>query len=175
MKKQSISFNEEMINAILDGRKTQTRRPLEPQPVGLPEGAYCDPYNKNFDYFTFWTKDHKMCLPEGNVKIKGKITAHWKCLYGKPGDRIFVKQSPNIKLEITKIRVERLQNIGHDDIKAEGLSYKNIAATQRKFNLDFFDAVKHQFLELWDSIYGKTDFAWNKNPWVWVIEFKRVG
>lgn len=79
-----------MVRAILDNRKTQTRRPIKPQPTNLPEGAYCDPYNKNHEHFTFWTKDNKMILGSGgNIKN----TAHWRCPYGKPGDRLWVRES----------------------------------------------------------------------------------
>jgi len=96
MKEHPIIFNTDMVKAILEGRKTQTRRILDPQPTGLPEGAYCDPYNKNYDHFTFWTKDNKMCLPLGNGKIKGKKTAHWRCKYGQVGDRLWVRETWHI-------------------------------------------------------------------------------
>lgn len=71
-----------------------------------------------------------------------------------------------IQLEITNVRVERLQDISEDDIKAEGIK-------QRFPNVnDQFTPVilKEQFKELWSSIYKN----WDANPWVWVVEFKVV-
>ncbi len=62
-----------------------------------------------------------------------------------------------ITLEITGVRVERLQDISAEDAAAEGLTDR---------------AKMHDFGVLWSSIYG--DESWQANPWVWVIEFKRV-
>lgn len=195
MKERPIIFNSEMVRAILYGRKTQTRRIVKPQPIGIPDGAYCDPYNKNCEHFTFWTKDNKMCLPLGNVKIKGKETAHWKCPYGHPGDRLWVRETfststkgwiykadghdlsralstrwkpsihmprwaSRITLEITNVRVERLQNISEEDARAEGWISKTLCSPYTWYR------------DLWKSVYGEE--SWNSNPWIWVIEFKRV-
>jgi hypothetical protein len=78
-----------MVRAILDGRKTETRRAMKPQPEDLPDGAYCDPYNHNYDHFTFWTSDNRMILGcGGNIPN----TAHWRCPYGVPGDRLWVRE-----------------------------------------------------------------------------------
>jgi len=86
-----------MVKAILAGTKTQTRRVLQPQPHDLPAGdVYCDPYNHNYEHFTFWTRpDNLMCLGVGgNIKD----TCHWRCPYGVPGDRLYVKEAflPNV-------------------------------------------------------------------------------
>ena len=79
-----------------------------------------------------------------------------------------------ITLEITNVRVERLQDITAGDAKAEGI--------QRKPTGEFEEAIwrggqlltdeRGFYAELWDSLHGKG--AWDKNPWVWVIEFKLV-
>ncbi len=196
-----ITFNSEMVKAILDGRKTQTRRLLKPQPNNLPIGAYCDPYNKNYEHFTFWNKEHKMILTAGgNIKN----TAHWKCPYGKPGDRLWVREtwqritdlagyrykatdltpdkgqwkSPifmprwasRITLEITSIRVERLQEISLADAYSEGMENRccngDMCGCQGEMSLS-------DFHNLWDFL-SKPGFKWEDSPWVWVIEFKKV-
>ncbi|HBS3550839.1 TPA: hypothetical protein ACPXR4_005293, partial [Klebsiella pneumoniae] len=66
-----------------------------------------------------------------------------------------------ILLEITGVRVERLRSMSQDDARAEGV----IAASGPM-------EAGLAFRELWDSIYGEV--SWKANPWVWVIEFKRV-
>lgn len=209
MKEHPIIFNTEMVKAILEGRKTQMRRLLDPQPIGLPEGTYCDPYNKNHDHFTFWTKDNKMCLPKGNVKIKGKETAHWKCKYGQIGDKLWVREkfqiskgdfaptlveeltkkpiilyyasdnpryrdqdkwkpsihmprwASRIKLEITDVRVERLQEITEHNSKREGCKSETLFSARTKFTIP------------WNSIHKK-EHRWEDNPWVWVISFRKI-
>lgn len=90
MKERGIIFSGPMVRRILSGDKTQTRRPLKPQPVGLPGGAYCNPYNGNFNHFTFWTSDNRMILGCGG-NIKG--TCHWKPQHGIPGDRLWVRET----------------------------------------------------------------------------------
>jgi hypothetical protein len=69
-----------------------------------------------------------------------------------------------IQLEITNIRVERLQNITEEDATAEGCDLPAVEGMSFKFN------ARHNFRHAWDSIYKN----WDQNPWVWVIEFKRV-
>lgn len=74
---------------IRQGLKDVTRRVMKPQPVGLPDGAYCDPYNGNFEHFTFWTSDNRMILGAGgNIKN----AAHWRCPYGVPGGYLWARE-----------------------------------------------------------------------------------
>jgi hypothetical protein len=228
MKERPILFSGSMVRAILDGRKTQTRRKMKPRPPsGVPDGVYCDPYNGNFEHFTFWTVEDRMCNGlTGNVKIKGKMTCHWKCPYGVPGDRLWVRESfgedqshgiifyradfpqtinddgdiktiqpeefkwsPSIHmprwasriiLEIVNVRVERLNYISEEDAKAEGVN-RSILSSQHLINESCRFAqlagsqiatAQYQFAALWNSIYRPG--SWEKNPWVWVVEFKRI-
>lgn len=71
------------------------------------------------------------------------------------------RTASRIQLEITDVRVERLRSMSQDDARAEGV----IAASGPM-------EAGLAFRELWDSIYGEE--SWKANPWVWVIEFKRV-
>lgn len=206
MKERPVIFNGEMVRAILDGRKTQTRRVIAN--VGSDN---CIPLQKPTK-----TKDgiftHVMDAP-----------GHGLCPFGQVGDRLWVRETwadvnhdghpaiayraddglrfigeddgevedPNLEkywfaqwyadlisdvegnwrpsihmprwasritLEITAMRVERLQDISEEDAIAEGGT--------KHFNIDWFGP-------LWASIYGVD--SWNANPWVWVIEFRRVG
>ena len=75
-----------------------------------------------------------------------------------------------ITLEVTGIRVERLQDISEEDARAEGVTF---AGWTHCFNKEGLIPHKLQFMDLWDQINGKTA-PWGSNPWVWVVEFKRV-
>jgi hypothetical protein len=84
-----------------------------------------------------------------------------------------------ITLEITDVRVQRLQEISEDDAQAEGVCCRSDLAWGHGGVGDQMAewAVNHghrfAFRELWDSINGKT-FPWDSNPWVWAITFKRI-
>ncbi|ASC26576.1 morphogenetic protein [Klebsiella pneumoniae] len=92
-----------------------------------------------------------------------------------------------ILLEITDVRVERLNAISPEDAESEGLERTNFTGFGDEPGLPsypepdvYFDPLKKQWKEyppeafagLWESIYGEG--SWQVNPWVWVIEFKRV-
>jgi hypothetical protein len=77
----------ENIIAMLEGRKTETRRVMVPQPKYKDIGVI-DPYNKDYNHFTAWTPGHKMILGEGNIKN----TCHWRPPHGKPGDQLWVRE-----------------------------------------------------------------------------------
>lgn len=70
-----------------------------------------------------------------------------------------------ITLEITSVRVERLQDISEADAKAEGVALKNSPAA-------FLTSYVRGFRDLWESINGPG--SWTANPWVWAIEFRRL-
>ena len=240
-----ILFTDEMVRAILAGRKTQTRRPVKPQPKDPPEGWYADAYNHS-DRWCFWgprgTKDSGRCtLPQ------------FKCPFGKVGDRLWVRETfclehqvesdqpppftdgrpirwefagmesdpegadmwvqphyratdptpelayedsdgeptvrwkpslhmprwaSRITLEITEIRVERVQEITEEEAKAEGVLPCPHPISKDDECLDcYLDAGEYScsFLNLWDQLYAKKGLGVDANPWVWVIGFRRVG
>ena len=70
-----------------------------------------------------------------------------------------------ITLEITGLRVERLQDITEEDAVTEGLPPREQTG---------FDTARYRYHILWDSLNAKRGYAWDSNPWVWVIEFKRL-
>jgi len=183
-----IIFNSESVRAILDGRKSQTRRVIKPQPKAVLSRIV------NSDLWTY-----TLCDKE------------WKCPYGKIGSRLWVREtfsdymgdiyyrasfqenpsSPEIPswqssifmskdlsritLEITNIKVERVKDITEKDAKAEGceLQFKDgrYITDADPEHADCWD-YKLAFEELWDYINEKRGFGWEKNPFVWVIEFK---
>lgn len=218
MTERGMIFNAEMVRALLDGRKTQTRRIMKVQPV----------LNGNF-YEVFgsaWSK--------GMTSIPA-VPGHslsTRCPFGAVGDRIWVREgffpaplemqsepprktmwniayrdgmqmeklapaeynptiynyerwtpsihmprwASRILLEITDVRVERLNAISEEDATAEGIppagsllpDYPGTFLTPK----GDFATAKVAFQRLWESIYGEE--SWKANPWVWVIEFKRV-
>ncbi|CAM6456694.1 TPA: hypothetical protein ACXNKZ_001218 [Klebsiella pneumoniae] len=229
MKERGMIFNGEMVRAILDGRKTQTRRPVR-FPV----------LDKNLG-----------CELAGN-ELAGELSAgnYLNSAFGRPGDRIWVRETwailgnedgcyvdwednlckgdersaariyrasceqrpgdyglwsipddaywkPHTKehkfegawrpsihmprwasrilLEITDVRVERLNAISEEDARAEGIidgGCLNCGEPEPCGCANPEPDATDAFAYLWQSIYGQDN--WNANPWVWVIEFKRV-
>ena len=182
MAEHPILFTGEMVRAILDGCKTQTRRiaklpenwhrgygAFETNPNGSEEfiihgdcgteTTYC-PHGKVGD--TLWVKetwqkigDYPVCYRAGQSGCGACPNHTWR-----PNIHMFRKYA-RIFLEITNIRVERVQDISESDAEAEGT---NCDRTYRE-----------DFRHLWDSINAKRGYGWAKNPWVWVIEFKKGG
>lgn len=78
-----------------------------------------------------------------------------------------------ITLEITGVRVERLWDITEDDAKAEGCTFEALRFKPGTREVEEMGhTAVYQFGGLWQSIYGAD--SWQANPWVWVVEFKRV-
>ena len=197
MREYPILFNSEMVNAILHGTantkaKTQTRRIVKPQPQEhfTLQQFYFD--RAKYEYTHAYFEDTKENPSSPSYQFI-------KLLYGYKGDRLWVKETwatldngyyviykadledwshmdsdpehkwkpaihmsrkaSRITLEITDIRVERLQDISDADAIAEGVVARNYSA-------------KEGYMELWDSIHGED--AHKLNPFVWVIEFKRL-
>lgn len=198
MKERGMIFNGEMVRALLDGRKTQTRRPVK-FPV----------HDKNLG-----------CELAGN-ELAGELSAgnYLNSAFGKPGDRIWVREAfrvhsratdvatlvykasernswteqthrvpvavcnkpatpekwtpslhmprwaSRITLEITDVRVERLNSISEEDAGKEGYP-----ADPTPYGGEMDKWL--WFRQLWDGIYPEQSFK--HNPWVWVIKFKRV-
>jgi hypothetical protein len=146
MSDRPIRFSAEMILAILDGRKTQTRRVIKD------------------------TTEHRGPINPAYLEAH-KNHPGWKdiCPYGAPGDTLFVPETePRITLRITDIRVERLQDISEEDAKAEGVKPLDYAAHHVAAGY----GARIAFEQLWTTINGPG--AWEANPWVWVISFERV-
>ena len=187
MTERPILFSGPMVRAILEGRKSQTRRVVKPQPAshqGRIEWSYHNP--------GWWI-------------VQGDVSNTWsrvRCHYGVPGDRLWVRETFNpdwtdrviykadggsaveagwpreprwkpsifmprracrLVLEVTGVRVERLQEISSTDAEAEGVQCQPMSA---KGFVDYYR-------DLWDRLNAKRA-PWASNPWVWVVEFRRL-
>lgn len=201
MKERGMIFNGEMVRALLDRRKTQTRRIIKPQPELTKNSGFS------------WSG--ALYGAGSDDRETNRNFAHVKCPHGKPGDRIWVREtfSPvpdsdepvgcsallyaadgggpygkwtpsihmprwasRILLEITDVRVERLNGISEMDAEAEGIDMDALADSQDCYdciadhNMTGRPTTTGAFKYLWESIYGEEN--WQANPWVWVIEFK---
>ena len=180
MKERPILFSGEMVRAILEGRKTMTRRvvkhtPHADSPYFTFDGlaASC-PYGHQGD--RLWVKEtfaidtpHSLCTPIHYYASHGELSLDKRhdagLLRKKPS--IFMRRVySRITLEIVSVRVERLLEITDDDARAEGVRvtwYGDNGPHE-------FDHIK-PFASLWEKINGAG--SWDANPWVWVIEFRR--
>lgn len=180
MEEKPILFTGEMVRAVLDGRKTQTRRVIKPQPgllgpKDIPLLLYYCPYGQPGDRLWVresWSVDMSMDhlkpsdVPEDSiVYYRANTDKDWERqstgqVMGKKRPSIFMPRwASRINLEITDIRVERVQDITEEDAKAEGVDWYPAMRANRLFQ------------SLWDSINAKRGYAWDVNPWVWVVEF----
>ncbi len=176
MKERPILFSGEIVRAILESRKTQTRRVVKPQPklapgfydmvAGLPPCPYGQPGDR------LWVREAMMQDPEDGVTyaadgqlVMAPPTYCYRDETTKSVPSIHMPRwASRITLEIVSVRAQLLQDISKQDCMAEGMN-----------DLEDVHAGWHQsYAQLWDSINAKRGFGWDKNPWVWVIEFKRV-
>ena len=184
-----------MVRAILDGRKTMTRRVVKCDSIvdnkpywnigGFREGNF--PYQVGSRLWVRETWCNVPLKPDGKMgaiyKADGpdecdlEIEDGWEFM-GKWRPSIFMPRwASRITLEIVSVRVERLNSISREDAIKEGLIHK-----KGVIEPDWWENGKSEgtylspvtcFEALWYSINGKT-YPWASNPWVWVIEFKRV-
>lgn len=219
-KQTGMMFKGPLVRAILEGRKTQTRRLVKPQPAegqGMVNAAYCG-------HPHLWLRDGRCDETDPAYE--------WRSPAGRPGDLIYVREtfvqgykadpqtgelrqwdedgndvpmttwyratSPNlgwqdddgweanppwrpsihmpkelarIWLEVTGVRVERLQDISEADAIAEGawIDESVVSKTAEHFQCDPFSVRPSlAFRMLWES----TGASWQDNPWVWVYDFK---
>lgn len=195
MTSRPILFNAPMVRALLDGTKTQTRRVCKPQPIAdqqfvggyyIPEckrtggakisvkapyvGNAC-PHGQVGDQL--WVRETFLDLRGGGIDHDDADPYRYRATLGKDLTKLLdLKWKPSIfmpraasriTLEITGVRVERLQDISRGDCIAEGCPFPNIAKETDP---------KQWYRDLWESLNGAG--SWDLNPWVWVIEFKKV-
>lgn len=192
MKERPILFSGPMVRAILAGSKTQTRRVVMPRLVhGRKVGALRCPYGVPGD--GLWVREAWRAradqdplapreIPRGTVWYCATGNGHGDeepsgCAGGVGNKRpsIFMPRwASRITLEITDVRVQRLQEIGEDDAEAEGVGDGVQSHGQNKDGAIVLSSAVGRFRLLWDSINGKRA-PWESNPWVWTITFRRLG
>jgi len=226
MKERGILFKGEMVKAILDGTKTQTRRIVKPQPS---ENIWdclrgCQPMRRRkYEYmgdgsieisikpYAFvgdrlyckeaWATGDKLdkynatqiaemaeeagfegMNPKCPLLYKDDSRIQWGhndlADFGPFGrwrsPRFMPKWASRITLEITEVRVERVQEISEGDARAEGVSWPEGAQESNIRKWGSEQTARMRFADLWDSINAKRGYSWESNPWVWVITFRRM-
>ncbi len=197
MKERPIIFSGPMVRALLDCRKTMTRRVVKPQPEPFWTAAYSDRDEIGEQWWLQVGKErHKhdgllgRC-PYGEVGSRLWVREAWAIRDYHGGSQYIYRQSsplalngngqplrwrPSIHmpraasrltLEITAVRVERVQDITDEDALREG-----VVADRGQGETWYEGKTRGIFARLWDTIHG--DGAWDRNDWVWVIEFKVV-
>lgn len=213
MKERPILFKAEMVKAILEGRKTQTRRIVPEKMLDkyyeydewcdavMPTGeGHSREYEKQFflDRFPLGEKGNQLWVRETHKTIKSRNSLLLpEPMYSDHKDYdIAVKElgwkvvpsihmprwASRIQLEITDVRVERLNDISEDDAKSEGSYLERCSCMpmandktpiEKLFSQTYCHIHGIEFKHLWKSINGKS--SWDENPWVWIIEFKKIG
>ncbi len=167
IKERPILFSSEMVRAILDDRKTETRRVTRFQPKRF-EGLVIDILSKNCPYGKpgdilyvrecFFPHHVGVCYRADYDVFNMPKLRKWKPSIHMP------KKFSRIKLKIKEIKVERIQEIKILDCRAEGFVFESSR------NID----VIGNFMALWDSLNKKRGFGWDSNCFVWVIKFEKV-
>lgn len=194
MKERPILFSGPMVRAILEGRKTQTRRVVKPPAAvitpamaeglcvklgPLPAPAVPCPHGAPGD--RLWVKEtFNGNRPEADAVHPAEIVTYLADYPEKPPGSnwkpsIFMPSAlSRITLEIVSVRVERVQEISGADARAEGIEATELGWRDYLNQGSEVLTGRHSFQTLWDSINAKRGFGWEVNPWVWVIEFRRV-
>lgn len=190
-----IIFSAPMVKAILDGRKTQTRRVIkvdddpenwkisiegtsivrtEPYDVKLPRYAAGD---------ILWVRETWLKADDGyyykaDIKVPSESENLRKAYGYKWRPSIFMpREAARIFLRVTNVRVERVQEITENDAKNEGVKdpydYQEPSYYDQP-HVRGMEINKSAFAGLWDSLNAKRGYGWETNPWVWVIEFERI-
>ena len=186
MNERPILFNAPMVRAILDGRKTVTRRIVKARDLewmdvhqGLREldnaerCPYGQPGGDRLYVRETWAAPHAYdhlpprLIPQ-DARIHYAATEDRGGLLWRPSIHM-PRHASRITLEIARVRVERLQDISAADARAEGCPDKPVDGAEQA-SIDLL--AKLWYHDLWEQINGLD--SWAANPWVWVIEFRRL-
>ncbi|GHU92981.1 hypothetical protein FACS1894208_01390 [Clostridia bacterium] len=166
-----ILFSTDMVRAILEGRKTQTRRVIKPQYAEDNHG------NKTpLDIFIPQVSNISDCAPHQPGDIlwvretwtdaiyKGEDYEYRADGTALPPERRWKpsihmpREAARLFLRVKNVRAERAQDITTMDCFAEGVNPE----------------IGNEYEILWDELYAKGGCGWDTNPWVWVYEFEKI-
>lgn len=195
-----ILFNTEMVRAILDGRKTCTRRICkDANECTVPDMDFYNADRRTYAVHNFVDKEHteQLSTAERTCPIcTGDILyvrETWKkapngYYYYEDWQRNDIadvtkwkpsihmpKEAARIWLKVTDVRVERLHEITEDGAKAEGAIDNRGFIHSPENEYDRIHTAREHFIRIWNSTIKKSDldrYGWDANPWVWVIEFE---
>ena len=189
MKERPMLFSAPMVRAILDGRKTVTRRIVKARDLewmdvhqGLrePDNAERCPYGQPGGDRLYvretWAAPHAYdhlpprLIPQ-DARIHYAATEDRGGLLWRPSIHM-PRWASRILLEVTGVRVERLNDISKADAIAEGAPPSHPSIDRVSAEYGHADFSRSWYAQLWDQINGAG--SWDANPWVWVIEFKRL-
>tara|TARA_R100000306_G_scaffold62433_2_gene70105 strand:- start:1950 stop:2519 length:570 start_codon:yes stop_codon:yes gene_type:complete len=187
MSEKPILFNTEMVRAILDGRKTQTRRIIKPS-------FHMEQIDGELFFEDHWgeyleAKDVSLIRKGDTLWVRETVAfedglKHAKQMWamGQSVEYYFKTDcspetgwTPSIHmpkcvarifLKVTNVRIERVQDISLYDAQHEGCPLTDTN--------NFVISPIVWFQQLWDSINDKRGYGWDKNPWVWVYDFEVV-
>lgn len=196
-----IIFNTEMVQAILEDRKTVTRRLIKPP--YFVDGDESD--SRTLKTLRIASKGSKLYRQIGEMPYPynpyevgnylyvretwsewtdGYVYKAWTSPFPQPGrypDKMMKwhpsihmpKEAARIFLGVSDVRVERIQSMNLDDFLAEG-----VVLNPEAFNdpMNAYWQARNQFIKIWNSTLKKNEldtYGWEANPWVWVIEFER--
>ncbi len=214
MRERPILFSGPMVRAILDGRKTQTRRVVKPQPDTSSDGyarvkigphthsgptsylleklaQFSSPFGVLGD--RLWVRESCIISPKrfdgvrsDSYNVTDRDGDGRSCQYiastpdTEAAESYGLKVTPSIHmprwasritLEVTGVRVERLQEISRADAKAEGFLPSDGNGLE-SWNGRSYGNAELAFAACWRDLNGAS--SWDQNPWVWVIEFRRL-
>ena len=226
VRERGILMSAPMVRAILDGRKTQTRRVVKTRfdldalltagttwkvvegglhyddGVGRGGIPLTNPYGLVGDRLwvreSFAGPDHIGNGDQGvgfgiEYKADGAFRAHGDCGCDGPCGGVLIvhpwkpsihmpRWASRITLEITDVRVERVQDISEDDAQAEGVecpqcadqNWREVGGEAVQCDYPNCGSGRALFRDLWDTLNAKRGYGWDANPWVWVLEFRRL-
>lgn len=205
MRERPIIERDGQVRAILEGRKSQTRRVIKLPPDHMAGGFVLT------DGGDVWM-DYQVAVSRPEIATAIDLQSEHRCPYGVIGDRLWLKEAwnkeggavsyradgdwiadyraaaesgigvprrPDLKwipsvsmprwasriiLEVTDVRVERLQDISEEDARAEGFEYEVLQAVSGEHK-----TARDNFSIFWDNTRGNG--SWASNPWCWVLTF----
>ena len=192
-----IIFSTKMVQALLDDRKTQTRRVIKNEIFQQwVEAGFTDEFIKNSENHwvevspyqpgdILWVRETWQRIDAAvglDLELDGYAYVYRASENGEAWAReienwkwrpsIYMpKEAARIFLQVTGIRVERVQDITGFDCVNEGIDTLDIL--ENTPGSDFEGYARLQFSKLWDNLNAKRGYGWQTNPWVWVIEFQK--